>query len=234
MTKTLLIPLVGPLQAWGLDARFGLRQSAPEPSKSGVIGLCCAALGRDRREAIDDLASLIFGVRVDREGLPTRDFHTAMNVIGASGTDLRTVVSNRWYLADAAFLAGLQGPLPLLKAIHAALQHPHWPLSLGRKSCPPSVPPGSGVIVDLPLQEALLQAQPLVDGVDSFRLVIEDPNGSQMRPDQPLGPFSLRQFGMRRVRSLVVTAATEAGGSDSIKNSPEGGLPDPNPRHSTP
>jgi len=95
MTSTLLIPLVGPLQAWGLDARFDLRQTAPEPSKSGVLGLCCAALGRDRSEAIDDLASMLFGVRVDQEGHPTRDFHTASNVIGASGTELRTVVSNR-------------------------------------------------------------------------------------------------------------------------------------------
>ena len=74
--------------------------------------MCCAALGRDRSEAIDDLAALLFGVRVDREGRLTRDFHTAKDVIGASGsvTELRTVVSTRWYLADAAFIAGLQGP----------------------------------------------------------------------------------------------------------------------------
>jgi CRISPR system Cascade subunit CasD len=206
MTTTLLIPLVGPLQAWGLDARFDLRQTAAEPSKSGVLGLCCAALGRDRNEPIDDLAALSFGVRIDREGRPTRDFHTAQNVIGASGSDLRTVVSNRWYLAEAAFLAGLQGSRSLLEAIHGALQHPHWPLSLGRKSCPPTIPPGSGWLVDQPLQDALLVPEPLVDAVEQYRLVVEDPQGSQSRPDQPLAPFSVRRFGMRRVRSLSVEA----------------------------
>ena len=41
-----------------------------EPSKSGVLGLICAALGRDRSESLDDLASLRMGVRVDREGGP--------------------------------------------------------------------------------------------------------------------------------------------------------------------
>lgn len=216
MTSTLLIPLVGPLQAWGLDARFDLRQTAAEPSKSGVLGLCCAALGRDRSEPIDDLAALAFGVRVDREGRLTRDFHTANGVIGASGTDLRTVVSNRWYLAQAAFLAGLEGSRPLLEAIHAALQRPHWPLALGRKSCPPAVPPGSGTIVDLSLQDALLQAPSLVESVTHYRLVLEDPQGSQSRPDQPLAPFAIRRFGMRRVRSLSVAVAAAPTASQSL------------------
>ena len=216
MTATLLIPLMGPLQAWGLDSRFELRQTAAEPSKSGVIGLCCAALGRDRREAIDDLASLLFGVRVDREGKLIRDFHTARDVIGASGSDRRTVVSTRWYLADAAFLAGLQGPRPLLEAIHAALQNPHWPTHLGRRSCPPTLPPGSGSVEPLLLEEALRQAQPLSSHHDhQFRLVLEDPLGPQARSDQPLAPFSERRFGMRRVRSLTVPVPLTPAVSDA-------------------
>ena len=206
MTATLLIPLVGPLQAWGVDARFDLRQSCSEPSKSGVLGLCCAALGRDRSEPIDDLAALLFGVRVDHEGRLSRDFHTAQNVIGSSDSKLRTVVSNRWYLANASFLAGLEGPEPLLHAIHAALQQPHWALVLGRKSCPPSVPPGSGSVVEQPLQAALLSHPPLLIAKPpaEYRLVIEDPLGSQSRPDQPLGPFAERRFGLRRVSTQAV------------------------------
>lgn len=204
MTATLLIPLVGPLQSWGLDSRFDQRHTATEPSKSGVIGMCCAALGRDRSEPIDDLADLLFGVRVDRQGLLSRDYHTAKDVIGASGNDQRTVVSNRWYLVDAAFLAGLQGSEPLLQAIHAALQKPHWPTHLGRRSCPPTYPPGSGEVLPLPLEDALRQAPQLVPSGVSYRLVLEDPLGPQARPDQPLAPFSQRRFGMRRVRSLTI------------------------------
>ncbi len=205
MTGTLLIPLVGPLQAWGVDARFDLRPSGMEPSKSGVIGLCCAAMGRDRTESIEDLSSLLFGVRVDREGRLSRDFHTAEKVIGAGDTKLRTVVSNRWYLAHAAFLAGLQGPNSVLTTIHEALKQPHWTLALGRKSCPPTIPPGSGGVVDLPLQEALVSHEPLVDEVACYRLILEDPHGSQSRPDQPLGPFAERRFGLRRVTSFTVS-----------------------------
>jgi CRISPR system Cascade subunit CasD len=220
MTATLLIPLVGPLQAWGVDARFDLRQSCSEPSKSGVLGLCCAALGRDRSEPIDDLAALLFGVRVDQEGRLSRDFHTAQNVIGSGDSKLRTVVSNRWYLANASFLAGLEGPEALLGSIHAALQQPHWSLVLGRKSCPPSVPPGSGAVVHQPLQEALLCHAPLAEAPSEYRLVIEDPMGSQSRPDQPLGPFCERRFGMRRITTKTVPCTPISEESTTLTTNP--------------
>ncbi len=208
MPFTLLIPLVGPLQSWGLDARFDLRQTAPEPSKSAVIGLLCCCMGRDRTEPIDDLAGLRFGVRVDKEGTLLRDFHTAMDVIGSSGSKLRTVVSNRWYLSDAAFLVGFEGPRPLLEQIHQALIHPYWMPCLGRRSCIPSVPLSARGIQEQPVLEALKQAPFLGKDLGKeeqqarpkkLRLVIEDPEGSQVRPDQPLTSFSQRQFGHRRV-----------------------------------
>ena len=46
--STLLLALEGPLQSWGTSSRFSERGSGLEPSKSGVIGLLCAALGRRR------------------------------------------------------------------------------------------------------------------------------------------------------------------------------------------
>jgi CRISPR system Cascade subunit CasD len=223
MTATLLIPLVGPLQSWGLDSRFDQRQTAAEPSKSGVIGMCCAALGRDRSEPIDDLAALEFGVRVDRQGRLSRDFHTARDVIGAGVNDQRTVVSNRWYLVDAAFLAGLHGSEALLRAIHAALQKPHWPTHLGRRSCPPTYPPGSGQVLPLPLEEALRQSPLLVPRAASYRLVLEDPLGPQSRPDQPLAPFSQRRFGMRRVRTLTISVSPMPGTELSADSETPGG-----------
>lgn len=102
---TLLLQLVGPMQAWGVTSRFDERDSGLEPSKSGVIGLLCAALGRDRAEPVDDLAALRMGVRVDREGLLMRDYQTATGLLLASGKPdhKRTAISPRFYLADAAF-----------------------------------------------------------------------------------------------------------------------------------
>ena len=207
MMSTLLIPLVGPLQSWSVDARFGERLTAQEPSKSGVLGLICAALGRDRAESIDDLSALRFGVRADRPGVLLRDYHTALDVASAGTKAVDTVLSNRWYLADAAVLAGLEGDAALLSTIHAALADPVWPVFLGRKSCLPAVPLSRpGALVEEPLERALRAAEPL-PGTDvslPARLVIEDPSGPQSRPDQPVGSFAERRFALRRVRTEVI------------------------------
>ena len=109
---TLLLRLRGPMQSWGIHSRYVERDSGSEPSKSGVIGLVCAALGRDRSEAIDDLASMRMGVRVDSEGTRSKDYHTAGAKSGIRKADGKielneskmTLPSNRYYLADTDFL----------------------------------------------------------------------------------------------------------------------------------
>src|SRR5258708_39825081 len=74
---TLLLRLAAPMQSWGTQSRFVVRDTGLEPSKSGVIGLLCAALGRPREAPVEDLAGLRMGVRVDREGVMQTDYHTA-------------------------------------------------------------------------------------------------------------------------------------------------------------
>jgi CRISPR system Cascade subunit CasD len=134
---TLLMRLAGPMQSWGTQSRFGVRDTGLEPSKSGVIGLLCAALGRGRAEPVDDLAELVMGVRVDREGAPERDYQTAQNVARAGGGTQETVLSTRDYLADADFLVGLAGnDLGLLRRLDGALDEPVWALfSAGSRTC---------------------------------------------------------------------------------------------------
>lgn len=101
---TLLLQLAGPMQSWGTTSCFDERDTQLEPSKSGVIGLLCAALGRDRSKSVEDLAALKMGVRVDREGRLMRDYQTASGVVRASGAiSAYAVVSQRYYLADAVF-----------------------------------------------------------------------------------------------------------------------------------
>lgn len=209
---TLLLRLQGPMQSWGTTSRFDERDTQLEPSKSGVLGLVCAALGRDRHEPIDDLAALRMGVRVDREGVPMRDYQTATGVvIAATGKpDLdRTVVSPRYYLSDAVFLVGLEGERPLLESIHAALREPVWPLALGRKSFVPSLPvylPDG--LVDLPLQQALAHWPSLTEDATAhvqLRAVLEDSHEGAVRLDQPVAPFATRRFGPRFVKSIVLS-----------------------------
>ncbi|GCD37834.1 type I-E CRISPR-associated protein Cas5/CasD [Streptomyces chrestomyceticus JCM 4735] len=50
-----------------------------------------------------------------------------------------SLITERWYLADATFLVGLQHPDEgFLRTVARALEHPQHLLWLGRKSCPPS------------------------------------------------------------------------------------------------
>ncbi|MBA3416378.1 MAG: type I-E CRISPR-associated protein Cas5/CasD, partial [Chloroflexia bacterium] len=157
------------MQSWGTQSRFPVRDTEREPSKSGVVGLLCAALGRPRHLPVDDLAALRTGVRVEAEGSVAVDFQTAggthrrgdrYGVLRAEGTPGETVVSRRYYLADADFLVGLEGPTPtLLEEISAALARPVWALSLGRKAFVPGLPvrlPDGGVRRDRSLEEALM------------------------------------------------------------------------------
>ena len=204
----LLVRLQGPLQSWGTTSRFDERDSQAEPSKSAVIGLLCAALGRDWEQPVDDLAACRFGVRVDREGVPLRDYQTVTGVANAAGQvgKDRTVVSPRMYLADAVFLVALEGQdASLLSSTWDALASPVWPLSLGRRACTPSrpvwLPDGviDGCIEDVFAKYPLLVA----DGESRRRLrvVLEPANVGAVRLDQPIGAFAQRQFGPRHVTS---------------------------------
>lgn len=195
--------LAGPMQSWGVNSRFSIRETLTEPSKSGVIGLLCAALGWDRAAkthviagqscTLTDLSSLKFGVRVVHEGVVRRDYHTAQNVLRAKaklrhgkptaeGDLQQTVLSERYYLSDAYFLVGFESDdLLLLQALDLALVSPYWPLSLGRKSFVPSHPVrfsasdkrNSGV-ADSPLIEALLAAN-ADDLLTTTRFVVDAP-----------------------------------------------------------
>lgn len=131
---SLLLKFKAPLQAWGAESRFKIRHTNNEPTKSGVIGLLAAALGRDRQEPVDDLAQLEFAVRVDHPGQLTRDYHTARNWFGK---DKNSQLSDRYYLADAVFIVALASDdKGALEQLEAALRRPIYPLYLGRRSCP--------------------------------------------------------------------------------------------------
>ncbi|MDR3349340.1 MAG: type I-E CRISPR-associated protein Cas5/CasD [Acidaminococcales bacterium] len=147
--STLLIRLAGPLQAWGTDSKFNKRMTGREPTKSGVVGLVAAALGLRRTDDAAKLCKLRFGVRVDQPGKLVVDFHTARRHDGKSD------ITHRYYIADAVFLAGLEGEEPLLKEIDAALKTPWFPLFLGRRACPPVGQLSLGVRDGAALMEAL-------------------------------------------------------------------------------
>jgi len=244
---TLLLQLIGPMQSWGVQSNFTHRDTGLEPSKSGVIGLICAALGRGRGEPVHDLAALRMGVRIDQEGILLKDYHTAGKkysdnfggFLRAKGNIERneTILSDRYYLADAAFLVGLEGAdVKLLTTIQQALRHPTWHLFLGRKAFAPSArvwianldskqPDG---IRDVSLEDALKTHSRIVlesrrrdwlaiANEQHIRMVIEDKDGVEIRSDQPISfEKGNRRFTVRRVKTVFV--ATENAISHALPN----------------
>lgn len=123
------------MQAWGSASRFTTRQTRHEPTKSGVIGLLAAAQGRRRTDPIEDLARLVFGVRIDQRGRIERDFQTAIQ--WQTPKRAAMPLSYRYHLTDAAFVAAVAGDEALVGALDEAVRMPIFPLYLGRRSCVP-------------------------------------------------------------------------------------------------
>lgn len=220
LKHTLLLRLVGPMQSWGFRSRFDNRDTALEPTRSGVIGLFSAALGIGRDEAaqLRQFDHLKMGVRVDAPGHVMVDYHTVQRVAKAGGGIADTVQSWRYYLADARFLVGLEsGDLDFLRKLEAALKNPKWPLFLGRKSFVPSLPvhlitkdrktgvrEGRDVTTALQ-EEPWLQVREREKKPTALRLMIEtlDAAAGPVMGDVPLD-FKARRFGLRYVESIAL------------------------------
>ena len=154
--SVLLLRIAGSMQSWGDSSRFARRTTRREPTKSGIVGLMASALGRGREAPIDDLAQLEMGVRTEQSGHLLRDFQTERSL-----DEKKTMpLSNRYYLVDACFLVVLGGDDALLRRIDAALRTPRWPLFLGRRSCPPTLPLSLGVREEYRTVREALEREP--------------------------------------------------------------------------
>ncbi len=240
----LLLRLEGPLQSWGTRARWDVRDTGPEPTKSGVVGLIGCALGYPTGDSrLAELsAGIRFGVRIEHAGAILEDYHTVTDFLPsadgrfrhtgvAMGVSLRklqndpdakpaTIISPRFYLEDAAFLAGLeerQGHAGILKECATALQDPAWPLFLGRKACVATRPIFESYSESYrDLEEALSQhpwswlgAEAKLrdeNGIESkLRILVEpdlDDGATTLRQDA-LQAGGLRQFGFRPEKQLA-------------------------------
>jgi CRISPR system Cascade subunit CasD len=224
MANTLFLRMEGPLQSWGERAQWSVRDTASEPTKSGVVGLLGCALGLKEDAGLRQLSQQIkVGVRCDQPGVLLVDYHTVVGgVLSAEGkvkinakTLLpETVVSWRHYLCDASFLVAIQAQPQIIASLAEVVQNPHWPFYLGRKSCPPARPVYGGV-GDYPTLEAALSSQPLYrtgqSGEISLRGVIESSPGSGVRRRDEINSNSQRTFLPRYTRdvSLMVTISGE-------------------------
>ena len=232
----LLLWLEAPLQAWGHDSRFGRRDSLDFPTKSGVLGLLCCALGAsgEQREWLSRWAGLdmqvVAYVRQDKTSLPVprepllRDFQMvgsgyddkdpwASLLIpktreGKKAVGGGTKMTYRYYLQDMAFAVLLQAPAAEAEAMQAALLAPVWDLYLGRKNCVPTEFIGQGVFSTS--EEALAAASTLAEAkkrIVSFRVRQGEHEGDEI---VSLNDVPL-QFGTdKRYRDRRVTVFRES------------------------
>lgn len=230
----LLLRLAAPLQSWGGPSRYNRRETLPRPTKSGVLGLLAAAEGRPREADLTDLLGLRLGVRVDQPGTLLQDYHTVSDHRGlalpsaktdAKGVQKRTSpakytgVTQRYYLQDAVFTAALTGPGSLLAGLEHALRHPVFPLSLGRRSCPPTGPvslgthPGTDLLDALkaaPWQASAHRRSQIKSPDVMLEATVEDPAGVHSVADVP-DTYDLKAgtvFGRRSVTHHWVTLPT--------------------------
>ena len=206
---TLLLRLSAPLQSWGSESVYDNRETDYIPTKSGVIGMLAAALGRKRDDSLEDLVKLKFGIRVDHQGIRLNDFQ-----ITQMGKKLKVNLSNRVYLSDAIFLVGLScEDIDFLQALETALKQPRFAIFLGRRSCPPTQPLVLG-IRSSDLYQSLLEEEWLVpdwrrkalfrfSDKRHLRIVMDDVQGKTIKKDVPLSfsPFK-REYGYRYVKEM--------------------------------
>ncbi len=208
---TLLLRLGAPLQSWGSSSYYDNRETDDMPTKSGIVGMMAAALGRKRDAELADLVKLQMGIRVDAPGRRVRDFQ-----VTKMGEKLNANISTRVYLSDAVFLAGLYSENEdELKNLDFALRHPKYALFLGRRSCPPTFPLSLG-IRQRALYEALYEEEWLLpekvrkrrlwkNEKELLRIVIEtgEGEGGGLKKDCPLSfsPFG-REYGYRLIKEV--------------------------------
>ncbi|CAJ36459.1 type I-E CRISPR-associated protein Cas5/CasD [Methanocella arvoryzae] len=220
----LLLRLEGPMQSWGLKARWDIRDTGDEPTKSGIIGLLGCALGYARKDPrlTDELDSqLRIGIRVECPGEIARDYHTVSGELRTAEGKLRetTIVSFRDYLQDAAFLVVLEGPGELLTRISNALKDPVWPIYLGRKSCPPTRPVFETLTTDYASIDDALSRHPWSSGTmearkahpKELKCIVEDLSGPYQRTDR-MTKSPARMYGIRHVRMSTVKLQAEGEG----------------------
>lgn len=212
--------LDAPMQSWGYQSRFDQRTTLSYPTKSGVTGLLCAAMGiqRSDRKSIARLAEMHLAIYtlVKHNNFLQRiiDFHTVGGGYAypqekqhispkADGSKGTTVVTRREFLLDAKFAVIFQGEGNLLQQIGRALENPVWGIWCGRKSCIPASPVFQGIYdnADDALEQIMKKTETIV--VRKIFEVNRFEDGTDFLMDIPVD-FQNRKFLIRRISDSPV------------------------------
>ncbi|MET3814340.1 type I-E CRISPR-associated protein Cas5/CasD [Pantoea sp. UYEF8] len=161
MKQYLVFQLYAPMASWGEEAVGEVRHTAAIPTRSAILGLLAAASGIQRDE---DQQLALFNQHYHLAVRPLstqeswlRDYHTVSvprenkkyryvtrrDELRLAPEEVGTIVTQREYRCDGywhlAISVTRDAPVTL-EALQASLLSPHYPLYLGRKSCPLALP----------------------------------------------------------------------------------------------
>lgn len=201
--SVLLLKFSAPMQSWGTETKLNDHKTDPYPSKSGVIGMIAASMGRKRDESIDDIAALPFGVRVNKPGTVITDFQTAA-IRSVPWEDMRTIKDNkkyigtRYFVSDAEFFVAIEGEEAVLEALAYNLNHPAYPLYFGRRGFPVNADLVVGIF-----NENVEQALKSHGYQNGMRIIVETMGEGEMMHDVPISfDYKKRAWGYRMVREI--------------------------------
>jgi CRISPR system Cascade subunit CasD len=227
-TAYLALLLDAPLQSWGFSSRFQRRTTELHPTKSGVIGLICAAMGLakgslEEAEWLPKLSRLgMTSIALPRNDVRRmEDFHTTGGGYdkkaqpqfiprkASGGPCDNPTVSHRQYLLDARFGVILAGDRFVLERVAAALRDPLWGVWFGRKSCLPAEPIHRDIFNTRAEAERALIGDAPIDQFTRLEEVANFDAGTDSYNDQPVSfgtsnsSAEGRAYGLRRVNLIV-------------------------------
>ena len=207
-----------PLQSWGYASKFDRRTTLAHPTRSGVIGLLCAASGVDRTDA-ESLQKLEEALEIEvytfRQGSRLIDYHTVGGGYDpardkrdllricrkASGGTGNTVLTYREYLEDTRCGAVVSGEDGMIRDLAGHVENPVWGIWLGRKACVPAARVYAGVHPDIASAVgALSQAAGGCPPIRVVRKASTFEDGTDTLMDCPVNfDANARRFAPRRV-----------------------------------
>lgn len=232
----LALLLDAPLQSWGFASRFQRRTTALHPTRSGLLGMMCAALGLDKGgeeekaflARMEEVKITVIAIRRQPEGCSEpvevrrlEDYHVtgggyddksqtqSIPRKASGGPCDNPTLSYRQYLCDAKFGVVLAGPRRTLTEVAAGMRNPRWGVWLGRKSCIPAAPVLFGDLVSS-ADDAVAALEKATGRALTNAARIEEAEsfaeGTDTLPDAPVN-FAKREFKPRRIRQVPETVA---------------------------
>lgn len=228
MSKYLCLWLEADLQSWGNESKFSRKETLSFPTKSGVLGIVLASMGKQgpQTELLSDLNCLDMQVKAYCSPAVSYSTNTDFHMVGSGydssdgfqalfipkRADGKSAIGGgakltyRSYLQDICFAVLLEVPDALFNDVATALSAPIYDSFLGRKACVPTEFIFQGCFDDL--HGAITKAVDIAaikDKVQVFSVIQTDdgdPTADMSVNDVPLSFGKEKKYASRHIKIL--------------------------------